>query len=38
MPIGKLLSATIVLIGIMFFALPISTLTDEFLNEFQKKD
>jgi voltage-gated potassium channel len=37
-PIGKLLSATIVLIGIMLFALPTSILTAEFLNEFQSKD
>ena len=37
-PIGKLLSATIVLIGIMLFALPTSILTAEFLNEFQNKD
>ena len=37
-PIGKLLSATIVLIGIMLFALPTSILTAEFLNEFQKKE
>lgn len=37
-PIGKLLSATIVLIGIMLFALPTSILTAEFLNEFQTKE
>lgn len=37
-PIGKLLSAIIVLIGIMLFALPTSILTAEFLNEFQEKD
>ena len=37
-PIGKLLSATIVLIGIMLFALPTSILTAEFLKEFQEKD
>lgn len=35
--IGKILSAIIVLIGIMLFALPTSILTAEFLNEFQKK-
>lgn len=36
-PFGKLLSAIIVLIGIMLFALPTSILTAEFLNEYQKK-
>ena len=34
---GKILSAIIVLIGIMLFALPTSILTAEFLNEFQHK-
>ena len=34
---GKILSAIIVLIGIMLFALPTSILTAEFLNEFQNK-
>lgn len=36
-PIGKVLSAIIVLIGIMLFALPTSILTAEFLNEYQEK-
>ncbi len=36
-PIGKILSAIIVLIGIMLFALPTSILTAEFLNEYQEK-
>lgn len=36
-PLGKILSAIIVLIGIMLFALPTSILTAEFLNEFQNK-
>ena len=35
-PIGKILSAIIVLIGIMLFALPTSILTAEFLNEYNK--
>ena len=35
--IGKILSAIIVLIGIMLFALPTSILTAEFLNEFRNK-
>lgn len=37
-PLGKLLSAIVVLIGIMLFALPTSILTAEFLNEFQKNE
>ena len=35
-PVGKVLSAIIVLIGIMLFALPTSILTAEFLNEYNK--
>ena len=37
-PLGKVLSAIIVLIGIMLFALPTSILTAEFLNEYQNKN
>ena len=37
-PLGKFISAVVVLIGIMLFALPTSILTAEFLNEFQKTD
>ncbi len=36
-PLGKVLSAIIVLIGIMLFALPTSILTAEFLNEFNNE-
>ena len=37
-PLGKFISAVVVLIGIMLFALPTSILTAEFLNEFQNND
>lgn len=37
-PLGKFISAVVVLIGIMLFALPTSILTAEFLNEFQNNE
>ena len=37
-PLGKILSAIIVLIGIMLFAIPTSVLTAEFLNEYKNND
>ena len=36
--VGKLLSAFIILVGIMLFALPTSILTADFLNEFRKNN
>ncbi len=36
--VGKLISALIILVGIMLFALPTSILTADFLNEFRKSN